>query len=216
MRLKRKIPVFIFGMSIGLVVAVGFFVFKFNEIFNRLKDSAKEQITIIQQPVKTVNVAETDKEKKKDNERFKINLGNNPKVNYQEVDSLIGLKEDMKIKVATDELLSVKNIKVIKIGDNFSGDGKDSMIAELANINNNSSDLFTVEFWKTPLNTKGYRFSKNRIMLYGFVDFNDVVLYQLNNIYYIKASNQIYKLNYGGDFKPLERVSDSDLIAKLS
>lgn len=216
MRLKRKIPVFIFGVSIGLVVGIGFFVFKFNDMFNKIKDSAKEHITIIQQPVKTINIGEEDKVKKQDKERFKVNLEKNQKVDYREVDSLTALKEDMNIKVATDELLSVKNIKVIKIGDNFSGSDKDSLIADLANVNESASDLYVLEFWKTPLNTKGYRFSKNRIMLYGFVDFNDVVLYQLNNVYYIKASNQVYKLSYGGEFKPLERVSDSELIAKLS
>src|SRR5690606_28930961 len=162
------------------------------------------------------NIGEEDKVKKQDKERFKVNLEKNQKVDYREVDSLTALKEDMNIKVATDELLSVKNIKVIKIGDNFSGSDKDSLIADLANVNESASDVYVLEFWKAPLNTKGYRFSKNRIMLYGFVDCNDVVLYQLNNVYYIKASNQVYKLSYGGEFKPLERVSDSELIAKLS
>lgn len=213
MRLKRKIPVFIFGVSIGLVAGIGFFVFKFNDIFNKIKDSAKEQITVIQQPVKTVNI-NTDEKEKKNKERFKINLDKSQKVNYREVDSLIELKEDMKIKVATDELLSVKSIKIIKIGDNFSA--KDSMAANLANVDESNSNLYIVEFWKTPLNSKGYRFSKNKIMLYGFLDFSDIVLYELDNSHYLKVSNQIYKLTYGGDFKQLERVSDSGLIARLS
>lgn len=214
MRLKRKIPTFIFGVSVGLIIGIGFFVFKINDIFDRLKASAKEQVTVIQQPVKTVTIEETKENDKRNRERFKIDFGKTSKVNYHEVDSLIGLKDDMKIKVATDELLSVKNIKIIKIGDNFSA--KDSLAASLANVDESSSDLYAIEFWKTPLNSKGYRFSKNKIMLYGFVDFNDIVLYQLDRAYYIKAANQLYKLTYGGDFKPLERVLDSELIAKLS
>lgn len=211
MRLKRKIPTFIFGVSIGLITGVGFFVFKINDLFNRLKDSAKEQITVIEQPVKNVSAEEEDKEKNK--ERFKINFGKTPKINYSEVDSII--KSDSDISIATDELLSVKNIKIIRIDDNFSA--KDSLAAKLANVETlNSSDLYYIEFWKTPLNSKGYRFSKNKIMLYGFLDYNHVLLYQLENLYYLKASDQVYKLAYGGEFKQLERVLDSDLLAKLN
>jgi hypothetical protein len=77
MRFKRKIPTFIFGVSIGLIIGIGFFVFKITDIFNNLKDAAKEQITVIQQPVK--NVKEESDGKKKNKERFKINLGIPPK-----------------------------------------------------------------------------------------------------------------------------------------
>lgn len=210
MRLKRKIPIFIFGVSIGLVIGVAFFAFKITDVFNKLKDAAKEQITVIEQPVKTVELHE--EEKKKDHERFKINLGKSTKINYSEVDSLI--KMDSELNIAKDELLSVKNIKVIRIGDNFSS--RDTVAAKLARVEESTSDLYFVEFWKTPLNSKGYRFSKNKIMLYGFLDYSNVLLYELDNSYYLKASDQVYKLYYGGDFRQLERVIDSDLLAKIN
>jgi hypothetical protein len=208
-RLKRKIPTFIFGVSIGLVLGIGFFIFKINDIFNRLKDSAKEHITVIEQPVK--NVKEEDKEKQKNRERFKINLGSTTKVNYHEVDSLI--KEDTELNVATDELLSVKNIKVIRISERSASD---STAAKVAGIDNPNSDLYSVEFWRTPLNSRGYRFTKNKIMLYGFVDFTNVQLYQLDDEFYIKCSDQVYKLMFGGDFRQLERVVDAELLAKIN
>ncbi len=211
MRLKRKIPSFVFGVSVGLLIGVGVFVFKVNDIFDKLKSSARDQITVIEQPVK--NIPEQDEEHtKKNKERFKINLSKSPKVNYKEVDSLIAL--DSRINIATDELLSVKNVKAIKIGDNNS-EG-DSLAAKLAHVEETSSDLYFIEFWKTPLNSKGYRFSKNKIMLYGFIDFNNVQLYQLDNSFYIKSSDQVYKLFNGGDFKQLERVVDTDLLAKIN
>jgi hypothetical protein len=210
MQIKRKIPTFVFGLSIGLIIGVGFFVFKITDIFNTLKNSAKEQITVIEQPVK--NNSDEEKEKQKNKERFKINLGNSGKVNYKEVDSLI--KQDSELNVATDELLSVKNVKVIKIGDTNSG--SDSLAANLAGVKENSTNLYFIEFWKTPLNSKGYRFTKNKVMMYGFIDFNNVVLYELENSYYIKCSDQVFKLFYGSDFKPLERVVDTDLLAKIN
>ena len=210
MQFKNKIPTFVFGLSIGLIIGVGFFIFKIIDIFNSLKNTGKEQITVIEQPVN--NNSEEEKESKKNKERFKINIGNSSKVNYKEVDSLI--KQDSELNVATDELLSVKNVKIIKIGDTNSG--SDSLAAKLAGVQENTNNLYFVEFWKTPLNSKGYRFTKNKIMMYGFIDFNNVVVYELDNSYYIKCSEQVFKLFYGSDFKPLERVVDTDLLAKIN
>ncbi|MBA3663755.1 MAG: hypothetical protein H0W61_06050 [Bacteroidetes bacterium] len=210
MRLKRKIPTFIFGVSIGLVIGVGIFIFKITDIFNNLKDAAKEQITVIQQPVKNVK-DEGEEVKKKDKERFKIHLGSTTKVNYHEVDSLI--KQDSELNVATDELLSVKNIKIINIGD---PSPQDTSASKNAGVETNYSNLYFVEFWRTPLNSKGYRFSKNKIMLYGFMDYTNVSLYQLENEFYIKCTDQVYKIQFGSDFKQLERVVDSDLLAKIN
>lgn len=208
MRFSRKIPTFVFGLSIGLLVGVGFFVFKINDVFNKMKDSAKSQITVVEQPVK--NESAEDETKKKDKERFKINFGKTNNVNYSEVDSLI--RDNAEINVATDELLSVKNVKIIRITPN----SNDSLAADIAGVKDNTSDLYFVEFWKTPLNSKGYRFSKNKVMLYGFMDYNNVSLYELDKSYYIKSSDQVYKLFYGSDFRSLERVIDSDLLAKIN
>ncbi len=210
MRFSRKIPTFVFGLSIGLLVGVGFFVFKINDLFNKMKDSAKSQITVVQQPIK--NADNEDEVKKKDKERFKINLGKTNKVNYSEVDSLI--RDNSEINIATDEMLSIKNVKIIRITPTTSAN--DSLAADIAGVKDNTSDLYFIEFWKTPLNTKGYRFSKNKVMLYGFMDYNNVSLYELDKSYYIKSSDQVYKLFYGSDFRSLERVIDSDLLAKIN
>jgi hypothetical protein len=210
MRFTRKIPTFVFGLSIGLIIGLGFFIFKINDVFNRIKDSAKSQITVVEQTVKTD--AKDTEDGVKNKERFKINLNKSSKVNYAEVDSLIN--ETSEINIATDELLAVKNLKVIRI--NPSGNANDSLLAEIAGIKENTTDLYFIEFWKTPLNSKGYRFSKNKVLLYGFIDFNNVSLYELDNSFYIKCSDQVYKLFYGADFKSLERVVDTGLLAKIN
>lgn len=209
MQFRKKIPTFIFGVSIGLLIGVAFFVFKINDVFNRLKDSAKEQITVIEQPIKNVNPNEVTN--KNNNSRYKINLGQSKKINYKEVDSLI--KSDSNINIATDELLSVKNIKVIHIGKK---DPIDTLSQKLAKVEENINDLYFIEFWRTPLNSKGYRFTKNKILLYGFMDFNNVLLYELDNSFYIKSADQVYRIFYDSNFKPLELVLDTDLLAKMN
>jgi hypothetical protein len=211
MRLKRTIPPFIFGVSIGLVIGVAFFVFKLTDVFDRLRAAATDKITVIEQPVKVV---ETNAEKiKKDGERFKINLGKKNKINYKEVDSL--LNSDERINIATDELLSVRTVKVIRIGERPAT--RDTLAARLANAEElPPSNLYFVEFWKTPLNSRGYRFTRNKILLYGFADFTNVVLYSLDNAYYLKNGDQVYRLFYSPEFKKLERVVDNDLLAKIN
>jgi hypothetical protein len=209
-RFKRKIPSFIFGLSVGLIVGLGFFVFRINDVFNKLKNSGAGQITVIQQPVKTVQNQNVNSS---NINRFKIKLKKTEKTNYAQVDSIINSTQDPDLNIAREELLSVRSIKLIKIA---SSPPADSLAASLAEVEEKNSDLYFIEFWKTPLNSKGYRFSKNKIMLYGFVDFNNVLLYQLENAFYVKASGQVYRVFYGGDFKPLERVVDGDLLAKIN
>jgi len=205
MNIKRKIPSFIFGLSIGLLLGVAFFVFKLTDIFDSIKSSAKEQVIITEKKVDDAN----QKNYTSKDERFKINHGKNNKVNYKEVDSLIN--DD--VKIASEELISVKNVKLISFDEPKSSD---TLSSKLADVNSSNNNLYFVEFWKTPLNSKGYRFTKNKVMLYGFVDYINVDLYELENSYYIKCSDQVYKLEFSSDFKPLERVVDADLLAKIN
>src|SRR5690606_5345883 len=100
------------GVLVGLLFGVAFFIFKINDWFVKLRDTANERITVIQQPVKTV---EEKKEPLPPREKFKVNVGKSAKVNYKEADSLI--QQDSRINIATEELLSVKNVKVIKVTD---------------------------------------------------------------------------------------------------
>ncbi|MBK9284805.1 MAG: hypothetical protein IPM51_10900 [Sphingobacteriaceae bacterium] len=206
MNFRKSIPTFVFGLSIGLLLGIAFFLFKINDIFKSLKDNVKEQVTIVEKP----NSDET--ESKKNKERFKINIKKSSKVNYKEVDSLI--KKDSELNVATDELISIKNIKIIQIE---SEPENDSLANKLVGIETKPSPtLCFIEFWKTPLNSKGYRYTKNKLQLYGFADFNDILIYKINDEQYLKTSEQVFKLQYGSEFKKLEKVIDNEVLAKLN
>ena len=208
MQIRRKIPSFIFGVSIGLIIGIGFFIFKLDDYFNKMKSAAKETIKIIEKPVPQ----EPEKETKNDKERYKISTKVSPYTNYKEVDSLIRT-EDGEINLAKEEFISVKNIKLIDLD----AVQKDTLAAKLAGVNRNeNADLFFVEFWKTPLNSKGYRMTRNRIILYGFSDFSSLNLYKVEDIYYLKSEDQVYKVSPNADFMPMKRVSDSDLLAKIN
>lgn len=209
LRLKRKIAPFIFGVTVGLLIGVAIFVFKINDVFLKLKESASGRVTIIEQPVKNVPVKEPKKAK---SERFRIDASRQKKVNYREVDSLIA--DDADINIAREELVTVKQVKPIIVNDNLAA-ANDSASAGSAKTAGDEAAPVFVEFWRTPLNSRGYRFSRNKLMLYGFADPN-VLIYDLDNTFYLKISDKVYRLFPGGEFRQMERVVDAELVAKLN
>jgi len=208
MRVKRKLPAFIFGVSIGLLVGIGFFIFKFDDYFKRMRSGRTEKIKIIEQTVSE----EKGKPRRERREPGKpINTSKSPEINYAEVDKL--LKEEEGITVAKEELVSIKNVKVIDL-DNTP---KDTLTGQLAGVSSDEYPyVFFVEFWKTPLNSRGYRMTRNRVILYGLSDFSNVTIYKVDDNYYLKSEEQVYKLSVGTEFKPMERVSDSSLLARIN
>ncbi|MFO0355550.1 MAG: hypothetical protein ACK50A_01255 [Sphingobacteriaceae bacterium] len=208
MQIKRKIPSFVFGVSIGLLIGIAFFLFKIDSIFNKLKSSiTSDKITVVEQKVET----DEEKQKAKNKERFKIKTNNQSRVNYKEVDSIIN--SDANINIAVDQLLSTKQLKAIVLNASTESD---TLAQSLAGVNNNSiSDSYTIEFWRTPLNSKGYRFIKNKIMLYGFTDHNNVLLYILNGHYFIKSFEVVYEIESNSEFQPFLRVNNADVLSKL-
>lgn len=209
MRFKYKIPPFVFGVSIGLLAGVAFFIFKIDDYLKRFNKPNIDNIKIVEQSISDTN--SENKEESKADKKKSINIKNSPNINYNEVDAL--LKED-DIKVAQEELLSVKNIKVI----NLDTDSKrDTLTGQLAGVTNAEyPNLFFVEFWKTPLNSKGYRMTRNRVILYGLSDFSSITIYKVDDNYYLKNDDVVYKISSGTEFKPMELVNDSQLLAKIN
>jgi hypothetical protein len=209
MRFKYKIPPFVFGVSIGLLAGVAFFIFKIDDYLKKFNKPNIDNIKIVEQSVSTDKSEK--KEESKSDKKKNINTKNSPNINYSEVDAL--LKEE-DVNVAQEELLSVKNIKVI----NLDTDSKrDTLTGQLAGVTNaDYPNLFFVEFWKTPLNSKGYRMTRNRVILYGLSDFSSITIYKVDDNYYLKNDDVVYKISSGTEFKPMELVNDSQLLAKIN
>ncbi|MES2760705.1 MAG: hypothetical protein V4677_00810 [Bacteroidota bacterium] len=209
MRFKYKIPPFVFGVSIGLLAGVAFFIFKIDDYLKKFNKPNIDNIKIVEQSVPKTDPE--NKPKSKSDKKSQINTKNSPNINYSEVDAL--LKEE-DVNVAQEELLSVKNIKVIDLDTDTK---RDTLTGQLAGVTNPEyPNLFFVEFWKTPLNSKGYRMTRNRVILYGLSDFSSITIYKVDDNYYLKNDDVVYKISSGTEFKPMELVSDSQLLAKIN
>lgn len=212
MRFKRKIPPFVFGVSIGLLVGIAFFIFKIDDYLKKLNKPNIDNIRISEQTLTNSKNTEVEKkENKKTKKKFEVNTTNSPEINYNEIDALVK-EED--ITVAQEELLSVKNIKVIDLDANSK---KDTLTGQLAGVTSSDfPNMFFVEFWKTPLNSKGYRMTRNRVILYGLSDFSSITIYKVDDNYYLKNEDVVYKISSGTEFKPMELVNDAQLLAKIN
>jgi len=212
MRFKRKIPSFVFGVSIGLLVGVAFFIFKIDDYLKRFNKPKIDNIKVTEQIITSSDEKKNEENSEKKTKKTSVNTSNSPSINYKEVDAM--LNEDENITVAQEELLSVKNIKVIDLDANTK---KDTLTGQLAGISNSDyPNMFFVEFWKTPLNSKGYRMTRNRVILYGLSDFSSITIYKVDDNYYLKNDDVVYKISSGTEFKPMELVNDSQLLAKIN
>lgn len=211
MRFKRKIPAFIFGVSIGLLAGIAFFVFKIDDYLKKLNKPKIDNIKVVEQNV-SQEKATTEKKGGKTERKVTINTSHSPNINYGEVDALI--HEGDNITVAQEELLSVKNIKVIDLDGQTK---KDTLTGQLAGVTSSDyPNVFFVEFWKTPLNSKGYRMTRNRVILYGLSDFSSITIYKVDDAFYLKNDDVVYKISVGTEFKPMELVNDSSLLARIN
>ncbi|MDF2448766.1 MAG: hypothetical protein K0R26_1270 [Bacteroidota bacterium] len=209
MRFKYKIPPFVFGVSIGLLAGIAFFIFKIDDYLKKFNRPKFDNIKVVEHVIP--DQAKENKANVKPEKKASVNTSNSPSINYSEVDAL--LKEE-DINVAQEELLSVKNIKVIDLD---AVTKRDTLTGQLAGVSSSDfPNLFFVEFWKTPLNSKGYRMTRNRVILYGLSDFSSITIYKVDDNYYLKNDDVVYKISAGTEFKPMELVHDTDLLAKIN
>ncbi len=120
------------------------------------------------------------------------------------------------IQVVKDELIDIKiihNPKPYKNSCHTKYPELDSIMGKHTSPNNN--DSFLIEFWETPLNSKGYKKGNNRLILYGIPLPNFVSLKYYKTTLYLKYLNQYYPLEFTSEFKSLKPVSNLDLIEQL-
>ena len=122
------------------------------------------------------------------------------------------------VVVRKDELFSTKTLEVLNLDPVAKMTSKDSLLQKVSGIKDDrsaSKQFLNIEFWSSPLNYKGYKMSKYKLVLYGIASPEGLKLYKLDDITYIRSSSFIYRLDASGDFKPYERITDESITTKL-
>src|SRR6202008_3738988 len=210
-RFGKKIQLFVFGLSIGLLVGCLFFIFKLDDFFSRASLFEKENKASVTEEL-VLNDNRSEKESK--NHRVNpVNKTTDSTLKNSDTNNEVGAttstytfteSQDENINVLKEELIGVKNINVkdIEGGSDYKSIS-DSVLTSMSGISSNKkTDFFMVEFWKTPLNSKGYKMTRNTVLIYGLKENTDLSMVKLDDEYYLKNNSEVYKLNYSTDFKP--------------
>ncbi|MFI5164396.1 MAG: hypothetical protein ACHQHP_04020 [Bacteroidia bacterium] len=245
MSASNKSLLFLLGLVLGLLAGAGFFIFKMDDLIkNRnLFNSAKKDTVIIQQrqmtndPEEKINKTEIIKYiGNKDTSSKNMSSAELLAKKYSrevpirkvmaEADSL--LRDTSAVKnqnttenfiVRKDELLGTKNFEINNLQQTESANTADSLLEKVSGIKDGKKNIlaaFKVEFWQSPLNYKGYKMTKNKIVLFGIHPEENLRLFHLEDDIFMKHNQNYYKLYFTDDFKQFEKVNDQSIIAKLS
>lgn len=217
---RDKITPFTLGLSIGLLAACLFFIFKLDTFIQKIDISAltsKEKVS--EETVDNKSEKTVPEKEKKEVQPKKVETQpekKSPVVSMNNVtDSSYTSSETY--RVLKEELQSVKNIYVKVLTPKEKTSSKDSLIASLAGITvPDDKEFFMIEFWKTPLNSKGYKMTRSRLLIYGYNEGSDLQLVKADDKYYLKNNNVIYSVTYSAEFKPLERANEAELSGKFN
>ncbi len=230
---KEKSQGFIIGIMVGLIVAGGFFILKLDDYFkelnfyksvsNTFSINNKEAEPIEVDSTKTVAAVKKGKTKQLQTdentiseENRTVSLSDSSSVSK---DSLILENPNSEnLIVRKDELLSTKTVDVINLNPVTKLTAKDSLLQKVSGIKEDKSyykQFLNIEFWCSPLNYKGYKMSKYKLVVYGIASAEGIKLYNLDEVIYLKSASFVYRLDSSGDFKPYERITDEAVINKL-
>ncbi|MGP8217311.1 MAG: hypothetical protein ACLQQ4_17215 [Bacteroidia bacterium] len=244
--MKNRIAIFVFGLlagvAIGLVFEVGIKTvlkqvrelhLSLNNIYNRqdkmsqqldslkgkLKDDKKNPPLAIKNQYKApvsapVNTLKNDSLASKTKPE-------NDTINNTKDSSANAEPGDSNVVVMTNQLVSVTSLPLKDIDSVTSADKSnhksDSVIASMSNIDpEKDPPFYRIEFWQSPLNFKGYKMSKGKIILYGINSNTAFRLVKWDDGYYLWSSQSVYKVEYTDDYKPFEKVVDKTVLKKIT
>ena len=121
------------------------------------------------------------------------------------------------VVVMKDQLLKSKSIEAKGKDNSLTAKNNklDSLLTDETSQGRFTKSIFTVEFWKSPVNYKGYKKIRNKIVLFGIYQSDAVALRFMNKSLYLSYQNNYYLIENTSDFKPLMPVSNLQVLTKL-
>lgn len=224
---KEKSQGFIIGIMVGLIVAGGFFILKLDDYFKELnfyksvantfssenkKEEPKKEETV--RPVKKKQKAKPVLSENTEDVKEATSLSETPSLIQ---DSLIQETPPDGILIRKDELLSTKTLEVMNLDPVAKMNSKDSLIQKVSGVKDdrNFKQFLNIEFWSSPLNYKGYKMNKYKLVVYGIPSAEGLKLFKLDDVIYLKLASFVYRLDASADFKAYERITDEEVLNKL-
>lgn len=239
---KEKTQMFALGLLVGLVAAGSFFIFKLDEYFQKLKHKNPITTYYYYKDKKSSEGSVSDKDKKDSvTDVVKAEKGkkNNKTQTEKKIQPIIvsddslsleesidtttvvdeNVEEQEEIVVEKEELLKTLKLFIVNLNTTPKADQiKDSLLQKVSGIKedkNLAKKEIVVELWKSPLHFKGYKMSKNKLVLYGLVSIDGIKAYKLDGKTYIKTASLVYEMEETYDYKPFKMISNAEITEKL-
>ena len=119
------------------------------------------------------------------------------------------------IVISKDELLFSK---VMGIKGNYQSNDSyelDSILTDQRNTPRKAKNMMKVEFWRSPINYRGYKFDDTKLVLFGLLEFDDVTLLGKGEQLFVKYNADFYRIENTDDFKSLLPIKDASLLKAL-
>ena len=112
-------------------------------------------------------------------------------------------------RIKTDKLIgrTVVTIKKKKISQH------DTLASSLADIKPISNKM-EIEFWESPVNYKGYRLGKDKMIVFGIIN-QDIKLVMMDKDLYLITLNNLYLIKPCSDFCKLNPIRDKELCTTI-
>ena len=108
------------------------------------------------------------------------------------------------IPIRRERLVSEKTIPIIYLTE---PDLKDTTIKDLLGIDTKVPHSISMEFWESPLNYSGYKFSGSKLIIYGMSPQLEYKLYKRSKKYFLGAQEVFYRITETADFLKYQEVS---------
>ena len=132
-----------------------------------------------------------------------------------EEEEATSIEADADIVVKKEQLLETRTVKnVLPPAKNLT-DSVDAILEEHLSITPAISNQVVVEFWKSPVNFKGYKFNRKKLVLYGLSPQVDVKLCYYVHTQYMIVGDAIYKIVETAVYQPYQEVESETLKAHL-
>jgi hypothetical protein len=119
------------------------------------------------------------------------------------------------IVLAKEQLLFTRYIKIEGFKNKDQGPNLDSLLLDDHSSSQNQ-EMANVEFWKSPINYIGYKWSNQKLVLFGLYNFNNVKLKYSDDLYYLQYGTLYYALETSTKFRSMVVIDDNELIKKLN
>lgn len=232
---------FAFGLMVGLTVAGGFFVLKLDDYFHKLKSfkpivTSSETVNEKQKPSQDAENTDPKRVKKviveaspmptiatdsiQDSTQTTL-LAQIDSLNKEVVGDTMIVSVDVseEIVIRKDELVTSMKVEVMNINkDSSTVSPIDSLLENVSGIrddHNKAKQFLDVELWQSPLNYKGYKLSKNRLLVYGLAAVDGAQLYMLDEITYFRNDDLVYQLEVSNNFNSYQLITDPLIIDQL-